>query len=133
MSTPVPKKSSSAKQSPAKIAKKEVAVKKSSSAKKVAKPTVDKQTVASVNVNAKKNMNSRKLKKSAHQNYKPVRAEFPNGEVLEIMSTYGQENIKLDVAPGNHHAWVGGKKQVNAKDKSVISFNKRYSGISFTK
>ena len=72
----------------------------------------------------------RKLKKSTHPKYELVTAEFPDGEVLEIMTTYGQ-NLKLDISPRVHHAWAGGQKQANVKERSVATFNKKWGDLSF--
>jgi len=109
-----------------KTIKKEAAQKGSAAApvKNVAKSTnkvLNKKTASE---------NKSRFKKSTHPNYEPVVAEFPDGETLEIMSTYGK-NLKLDISPLTHHAWAGGQKQANVKEKSVATFNKKWGALSF--
>jgi ribosomal protein L31 len=105
-------------------AKKEVTKKVASATKtpvKSAGKAEDKNAVSS---------NKRKLKKSTHPKYELVMAEFPDGEFLEIMTTYGQD-LKLDISPRAHHAWAGGQKQANVKERSVATFNKKWGDLSF--
>ena len=110
MSTSTKDKKTAAKKAPAAKAVesastvKKVAATKAPAAKKEVTKKVASATKAPVKstgkADAKKAVSSskRKLKKSTHPKYELVIAEFPDGEVLEIMTTFGQ-NLKLDISP----------------------------------
>tara|TARA_B110000503_G_scaffold139475_1_gene227965 strand:- start:585 stop:911 length:327 start_codon:yes stop_codon:yes gene_type:complete len=95
--------------------------KKIKPAKEVKKPVENRSTGEYVKI-------KHRPKKSLHPKYGPIKVEFPDGETLEIMST-SNENLRPDVSPASHPAWVGGNTQANLKEKSVAMFTKRYGSL----
>ncbi len=71
------------------------------------------------------------MKKDIHPNYKPLKIRIAS-ESFETMSSYGGNEILMDVDFRQHPAWTGkGVSSANQTNQNISAFNKRFSGLAF--
>ncbi len=73
------------------------------------------------------------MKKGIHPDYHPIVVKLTSGEELEMKSTWGSEGetLTLDVDPGTHPAWTGGRQKLVDTGGRVSRFRRRFGSETF--
>ena len=73
------------------------------------------------------------MKKDTHPEYHIINVKLPNGDVIQMKSTWGAEGdqLALDIDPSVHPAWTGGNTRLMDAGGRVSKFKKKYEGLGF--
>jgi large subunit ribosomal protein L31 len=74
------------------------------------------------------------MQKNIHPDYHEITVVMTDGSKFTTRSTYGKsgQELKLDIDPLTHPAWIGGKTFINENASKIASFNKKFAGIDFS-
>ena len=70
-------------------------------------------------------------KKGIHPKSHLIKVKFTDGNIYEMMSTWGKEGdiLQLDIDPLTHVAWTGQRKLRDSDDGRLAKYKKRYEGL----
>lgn len=70
------------------------------------------------------------MKQGIHPKYEEVTVVMTDGTTFKTRSTLGQKELRLDVDPKTHPAWVGGTSL--RKTGQMEKFNNKFSFLGVT-
>jgi large subunit ribosomal protein L31 len=75
------------------------------------------------------------MQKNIHPDYHEITVIMTDGSKFTTKSTYGKagQELKLDIDPLTHPAWIGGKTFLNENVSKVAKFKERFGSIDFSK
>lgn len=68
------------------------------------------------------------MKADIHPEYKEITVIMTDGTEFKTRSTYGGDEIRLDIDPKSHPAWTGVQRLVDSGGQ-VAKFNKRFANF----